>query len=62
MFEAMEDGKLTACSIIGENPMRSEADTGRARKLLAGLEHLVVQSTLLVTDPQPRRECARPLA
>jgi predicted molibdopterin-dependent oxidoreductase YjgC len=47
MFEAMEDGELTACYIIGENPMRSEADTGRARKLLTGLEHLVVQDMFL---------------
>jgi predicted molibdopterin-dependent oxidoreductase YjgC len=47
MFEAMEDGELTACYIIGENPMRSEADTGRARKLLEGLEHLVVQDMFL---------------
>jgi predicted molibdopterin-dependent oxidoreductase YjgC len=43
MFEAMEHGELTACYIIGENPLRSEADTGRARRLLDGLEHLVVQ-------------------
>ena len=28
MFEAMEDGELTACYVIGENPLRSEADTG----------------------------------
>jgi len=47
MFEAMEDGKLTAAYIIGENPMRSEADTGRAGKLLGGLEHLVVQDMFL---------------
>jgi predicted molibdopterin-dependent oxidoreductase YjgC len=47
MFEAMERGELTACYIIGENPMRSEADTGRARKLLEGLEHLVVQDMFL---------------
>jgi len=43
MFEAMEHGELTACYIIGENPLRSEADTGRAARLLGGLEHLVVQ-------------------
>jgi predicted molibdopterin-dependent oxidoreductase YjgC len=43
MFEAMEHGELTSCYIIGENPLRSEADTGRARKLLGGLDHLVVQ-------------------
>jgi predicted molibdopterin-dependent oxidoreductase YjgC len=47
MFEAMEDGKLTSCYIIGENPLRSEADTGRARKLLSGLEHFVVQDMFL---------------
>jgi predicted molibdopterin-dependent oxidoreductase YjgC len=47
MFEAMEEGELTACYIIGENPMRSEADTGRARKLLENLEHLVVQDIFL---------------
>jgi predicted molibdopterin-dependent oxidoreductase YjgC len=47
MFEAMERGELTACYIIGENPLRSEADTGRARKLLSGLEHFVVQDMFL---------------
>ena len=47
MFEAMEAGELTACYVIGENPLRSEADTGRARKLLEGLEHLVVQDMFL---------------
>jgi formate dehydrogenase major subunit len=43
----MERGELTACYIIGENPLRSEADTGRARKLLTGLEHFVVQDMFL---------------
>jgi formate dehydrogenase major subunit len=38
---------MTACYIIGENPMRSEADTGRTRKLLTGLDHLVVQDMFL---------------
>jgi predicted molibdopterin-dependent oxidoreductase YjgC len=47
MFDAMERGELTACYIIGENPMRSEADTGRTRKLLEGLEHFVVQDMFL---------------
>jgi predicted molibdopterin-dependent oxidoreductase YjgC len=47
MFEAMEHGELTACYIIGENPLRSEADTGRARKLLGNLGHLVVQDMFL---------------
>jgi predicted molibdopterin-dependent oxidoreductase YjgC len=47
MFEAMEHGELTACYIIGENPLRSEADTDRASRLLSGLEHLVVQDMFL---------------
>jgi predicted molibdopterin-dependent oxidoreductase YjgC len=47
MFEAMEHGELTSCYIIGENPLRSEADTGRASKLLGGLDHLVVQDMFL---------------
>jgi formate dehydrogenase major subunit len=47
MFEAMERGELTACYIVGENPLRSEADTVRARRLLSGLETLVVQDMFL---------------
>jgi predicted molibdopterin-dependent oxidoreductase YjgC len=47
MFEAMEEGELTACYIIGENPLRSEADAVRTRKLLSGLETLVVQDMFL---------------
>jgi predicted molibdopterin-dependent oxidoreductase YjgC len=47
MFEAMERGELTAAYIVGENPLRSEADTHRTRELLEGLEHLVVQDIFL---------------
>ncbi len=47
MFEAMERGELTALYVIGENPLQSEADRGRAEKLLAGLELLVVQDIFL---------------
>jgi formate dehydrogenase major subunit len=47
MFDAMERGELTACYVVGENPLRSEADTGRARKLLENLEHFVVQDMFL---------------
>jgi formate dehydrogenase major subunit len=47
MFEAMEEGELTTAYIIGENPMRSEADTARTRKNLENLEHLVVQDIFL---------------
>jgi formate dehydrogenase major subunit len=43
MFEAMEHGTLRALYVIGENPAQSEADQGRAIRLLRGLDHLVVQ-------------------
>jgi formate dehydrogenase major subunit len=52
MFEAMERGELTACYIIGENPLRSEADTGRTRELLSGLEHFVVQDMFLTSTAE----------
>jgi formate dehydrogenase major subunit len=47
MFEAMEHGDLRALYIVGENPARSEADQGRAVRLLSGLDHLVVQDIFL---------------
>ena len=47
MFEAMERGELTTAYVLGENPLRSEADTERTRRLLEGLEHLVVQDIFL---------------
>jgi len=43
MFEAMEDGKLRTLFVVGENPAQSEADATRTRRLLEGLEHIVVQ-------------------
>ncbi len=47
MFDAMERGELTALYVIGENPMQSEADQHRTRRLLEGLEFLVVQDIFL---------------
>ena len=47
MFDAMARGELRTLYIIGENPAQSEADARRARKLLEGLEHLVVQDIFL---------------
>jgi formate dehydrogenase major subunit len=47
MFDAMEAGRLRALYVMGENPADSEADVGRARRLLAGLDHLVVQDLFL---------------
>ncbi len=47
MFEAMERGEITAAYVIGENPADSEADIAHARKVLQGLELLVVQDIFL---------------
>jgi predicted molibdopterin-dependent oxidoreductase YjgC len=43
MFEAMETKQLRALYCIGENPAESEANANHSRKLLEGLDHLVVQ-------------------
>ena len=42
-FEAMERGEMSAVYVIGENPARSEADSGRTKRLLEGLDLLIVQ-------------------
>jgi len=47
MFEAMERGELTTVFCIGENPADSEADINHARKVLEGLDMLVVQDIFL---------------
>ncbi|GMU78375.1 MAG: formate dehydrogenase subunit alpha [Acidimicrobiia bacterium] len=47
MFEAMADRTLRAVYVLGENPAQSEADSQRARHLLGGLDHLVVQDLFL---------------
>ncbi len=47
MFEAMEQGAIKGLYVIGENPADSEADVAHARKLLAGLDILVVQDILM---------------
>lgn len=47
MFEAIEQGEMTALYIIGENPAQSEADAERAVRLLARLDHLIVQDLFL---------------
>ena len=47
MFEAMDDASLSALYVIGENPADSEADTLHTRKVLGGLEMLVVQDIFL---------------
>src|ERR1700756_1886253 len=52
MFEAMEHGKLTALYVLGENPIASEADGRRTRKLLGDLEFLVVQDLFYTETAQ----------
>jgi predicted molibdopterin-dependent oxidoreductase YjgC len=47
MFEAMEDGELTALYVIGENPAASEADNQRTHKLLSNLDILIVQDIFM---------------
>ena len=47
MFDAMERGDLTALYVLGENPMQSEADQHRTRRLLEGLEFVLVQDIFL---------------
>jgi predicted molibdopterin-dependent oxidoreductase YjgC len=47
MFEAMEEGELTALYCIGENPVVSEADNQRTNKLLANLDILIVQDIFM---------------
>jgi predicted molibdopterin-dependent oxidoreductase YjgC len=47
MFDGMERGELNTLYVIGENPARSEADVERARRLLGGLDFLVVQDIYL---------------
>jgi predicted molibdopterin-dependent oxidoreductase YjgC len=52
MFEGMAHGELRGLYVIGENPAQSEADAGRARDLLRGLDHLVVQDIFLTATAE----------
>jgi predicted molibdopterin-dependent oxidoreductase YjgC len=47
MFEAMDEGELTALYVVGENPAASEADNQKTHKLLANLDILIVQDILM---------------
>jgi predicted molibdopterin-dependent oxidoreductase YjgC len=47
MFEAMDRGELRTLYVVGENPAQSEADSKHTKKLLEGLDHLVVQDIFL---------------
>ncbi len=52
MYNAMERGELTAVYCIGENPAQSEADAHRVKRLLNGLELLVVQDIFLTATAE----------
>jgi predicted molibdopterin-dependent oxidoreductase YjgC len=52
MFEGMERGELRTLYVIGENPAQSEADQIKARKLLNGLDFLVVQDLYLTNTAE----------
>jgi predicted molibdopterin-dependent oxidoreductase YjgC len=47
MFDAMEHDDLHALYVIGENPVQSEADQSRAKRLLETREFVVVQDIFL---------------
>ncbi len=47
MLQAMDRGELTSLYVIGENPAYSDADASHVERLLAGLDHLVVQEIFL---------------
>jgi predicted molibdopterin-dependent oxidoreductase YjgC len=52
MYDAMERGDLTALYCIGENPVQSEADGHRVRRLLEGLEFMAVQDIFLTATAE----------
>jgi predicted molibdopterin-dependent oxidoreductase YjgC len=52
MFHGMERGELRTLYVIGENPAQSEADVAHARKLLGGLDFLVVQDIFLTATAE----------
>ena len=47
MFDAIEHDELRALYVIGENPLVSEADDRRTRRLLGKLDTLIVQDLFL---------------
>ncbi|MCK2220000.1 molybdopterin-dependent oxidoreductase [Actinomadura sp. ATCC 31491] len=52
MLEGMAEGEITACYLIGENPVQSEADSLACVKRLSMLDHLVVQDIFLTRTAQ----------
>jgi predicted molibdopterin-dependent oxidoreductase YjgC len=52
MFDAMERGELQALYVIGENPLQSEADQHRARRLLSTRDFIVVQDLFMTATAE----------
>jgi formate dehydrogenase major subunit len=52
MYEAMERGELTTVYCIGENPVQSEADSKRVKRLLGALDFMVVQDIFLTATAE----------
>ena len=52
MFHAMEEGKVKAVYIIGENPVLSDPDARHIKEALSKLEFLVVQDIFLTETAQ----------
>ena len=52
MYDAMERGDVTALYCIGENPVQSEADVQRVKRLLGGLEFMAVQDIFLTATAE----------
>jgi predicted molibdopterin-dependent oxidoreductase YjgC len=52
MFDAMDRGELQALYVIGENPLQSEADQHRARRLLSTRDFIVVQDLFMTATAE----------
>jgi formate dehydrogenase major subunit len=52
MFDAMEHDELQVVYVIGENPVQSEADQERAKRLLGTREFVVVQDLFLTATAE----------
>jgi predicted molibdopterin-dependent oxidoreductase YjgC len=52
MFEAMERGELRTVYVIGENPVQSEADQARTKRLMGGLDFLVTQDLFMTATAE----------
>ena len=52
MFEAMDQGQLSALYVIGENPLQSEADRHLTERRLGSLDFLVVQDIVMTATAE----------